>query len=688
MPWFVVFIWVTPFAHPFAVNEAEEIFFGQLGMGSDCLVVDPNGSLWTLQRALPELANHQQGIALRAMAKCYIRVNDWVGAYDAYDQAIATHLNAEKDPRQRQRALKTLVDYASLAHEHGAWLLAETLLQQGLDLAVTLNDQQQVANLAMHLGRLAEERNDLHKATNAYKRSLYQWQRLNQPDRVAIGWQRIALLFHKHGQYDDALLAINRAINANPSQGGTLASLLMVRGQIRLKKAQTAKAQSDFAQVQKLYKASRQHSGVAQACVGLAKVSIQNNQLPQATTYLTKALAIYEAQQDSANLLQTHMLLGDVARIQCQAGIALREYELALSQAEALGNPKFNILAQMAIGKANLMTNQPEKATSCYQEAFLLAETSALFLEKQRAATALSQIYASAGRWQDAHRYQVVATQVLCDILEQTKQPNSSPNMGVVFAERRGSQRPKAPHSNAIPWQPILCTIAIMLLVTGIALWFVRDTLSKRIGLQVAKENRRAANKTQELEATNLRLLERTEEVTRMNRELYYASVTDALTGAYNRSYLVDFLRRELSNCRRHGLDMAFFMVDLDYFKKVNDTHGHLCGDEVLRQTLKLIQTQIRAEDLVARFGGEEFMVVLPTTNRNRAMTVAEKVRCAVDQHRFTCEGANISISISIGVSDWQSCHATSVNDLIRCADQALYQAKRAGRNQTILFHE
>ena len=153
----------------------------------------------------------------------------------------------------------------------------------------------------------------------------------------------------------------------------------------------------------------------------------------------------------------------------------------------------------------------------------------------------------------------------------------------------------------------------------------------------------------------------------------------DGLTGVYNRRHLEKRLSTEIERLSRYQHSMAILMVDIDQFKRINDEFGHLLGDEVLRHTSKLMQQHLRKADVVCRYGGEEFAILLPETRGENALQVAEKLRRQVQEYNFP--GVPRSVTISIGVSEFPQ-HGNSRDELIRAADDALYAAKQAGRNR------
>lgn len=168
-----------------------------------------------------------------------------------------------------------------------------------------------------------------------------------------------------------------------------------------------------------------------------------------------------------------------------------------------------------------------------------------------------------------------------------------------------------------------------------------------------------------------------------INEAAYFGSLVDGLTKAYNRRYLFEQIERELQPAGRPGRPLALVMFDIDYFKKVNDTHGHMAGDQVLREIASLTRQHVRPGDVFARYGGEEFALLLPGTGLQGAAGLAEAIRAEVAAHVFTFEGHTFSMTISAGVA--QANEDTRIaDDLIRSADQNLYAAKRGGRNRVL----
>ncbi len=166
------------------------------------------------------------------------------------------------------------------------------------------------------------------------------------------------------------------------------------------------------------------------------------------------------------------------------------------------------------------------------------------------------------------------------------------------------------------------------------------------------------------------------------NTRLEALAHTDPLTQLVNRRALTIRLVTEMERVRRYNAPLSMLLIDLDHFKLVNDTYGHMAGDDVLASVATLLQRAVRSVDMVARYGGEEFVVVLPETGRQGAMAFAERVRDRIATHGFSIgDNQKIHVTTSIGVATYPSPRLDSVEDLFRAADIALYRAKGNGRN-------
>src|SRR3954465_8556723 len=169
-------------------------------------------------------------------------------------------------------------------------------------------------------------------------------------------------------------------------------------------------------------------------------------------------------------------------------------------------------------------------------------------------------------------------------------------------------------------------------------------------------------------------------------RQMYESALRDGLTKAFNKKYFTDRLESEFPFATRHASSLALVLFDIDHFKKVNDTHGHQAGDHVLFEISTLLSSALRAEDVFARYGGEEFAVICRAWDESQAQVVGERMRKAVESHRFVYEGTLTPVTITVGVAVLPNAAVKDANDIVGFADQALYKSKNGGRNRVTVY--
>jgi diguanylate cyclase (GGDEF)-like protein len=241
---------------------------------------------------------------------------------------------------------------------------------------------------------------------------------------------------------------------------------------------------------------------------------------------------------------------------------------------------------------------------------------------------------------------------------------------------------------------------AIYLQSIGVSHGFRKNDLLFLTGLSspmaLAIENALLYSKTKEAEEKlqkasdhlEKEVMNRTAELVRAKDKLEQLSITDGMSGLHNYRYLIHSLEIEFGRSIRYNRTLALLLMDIDYLKKINDTYGHLCGDYVIKTVAKVLKSNVRGTDLVARYGGDEFAVMLIETNPKSALEAVEKLRHAIGTHAFQWQKTQLSVSVSIGLTTAPGPGIQEVPDLIDAADKALYQAKKAGRNIIVVFGE
>ncbi|SMP07794.1 diguanylate cyclase (GGDEF) domain-containing protein [Desulfurobacterium pacificum] len=167
----------------------------------------------------------------------------------------------------------------------------------------------------------------------------------------------------------------------------------------------------------------------------------------------------------------------------------------------------------------------------------------------------------------------------------------------------------------------------------------------------------------------------------RENKQLFEKATKDPLTGLYNRRYLFEYLKAKLEERKQFKFPLSLVMIDIDHFKKINDTYGHLIGDCILKEIALILRKSVRVSDCVARYGGEEFVIVMPFARLSGACKKMEKIRKEIENHSF-CKDIGIKVTISAGVTEYKD--GMSIEEFIERADENLYEAKRSGRNRVI----
>jgi diguanylate cyclase (GGDEF)-like protein/PAS domain S-box-containing protein len=186
---------------------------------------------------------------------------------------------------------------------------------------------------------------------------------------------------------------------------------------------------------------------------------------------------------------------------------------------------------------------------------------------------------------------------------------------------------------------------------------------------------------------TNIKLHTQIDEIRVLQTKLAEQAVRDPMTGLYNRRYLDETLEREVARARREGNPLSVVMLDVDNFKKLNDSYGHQAGDEVLKALAEMLREDTRMEDVACRYGGEEFLVLLPSMPLDKARDRAESWRSKLEQHTFVFGNFPLTATASFGVSGYPN-HGKTPDELTRAADTALYSAKHNGRNRVEMFEE
>lgn len=235
-------------------------------------------------------------------------------------------------------------------------------------------------------------------------------------------------------------------------------------------------------------------------------------------------------------------------------------------------------------------------------------------------------------------------------------------------------------NSEDSPWVTSMCVLGLSAYLMSIGHIAYRRTLALRHTRQYLLESESA------LQRANEALHAQLNEIQALQERLQEQANRDPLTGLFNRRYLESTIQREIARCRRDHAPLTLMMLDVDHFKSINDRFGHAVGDKVLSQLGQLLQTNARQEDVPCRFGGEEFVLLLPHMNADAAIERGEQLRSAFECATVhTAKGETVQTTVSVGISVFPD-HGSSMDELTHSADLALYQVKRNGRNGVLLY--
>ncbi|WP_161595880.1 GGDEF domain-containing response regulator [Deferribacter desulfuricans] len=183
----------------------------------------------------------------------------------------------------------------------------------------------------------------------------------------------------------------------------------------------------------------------------------------------------------------------------------------------------------------------------------------------------------------------------------------------------------------------------------------------------------------------NIKVKKINDELDKINKELFEKATTDPLTGLYNRRFIIEQLNILISNYKRYLVPFAVMILDIDHFKRINDTYGHDIGDEILINLSKILKETLRKTDIIGRFGGEEFLCLIPNTPSENLPIIISKLLNNIRKFKYKYEEDEITFTISIGCCNFTKKYKTD-NEIIKCADDMLYKAKNNGRNQAFLL--
>lgn len=552
------------------------------------------------------------------------------------------------DNAQKRELLKTLPRCSNLlANIHNAQgrpTKAIPLLKTALELEEAAGNQRGIAAISNNLGLSYSKTGLPDKAVEYYLKSLVIEEKIGNLQGKVISLMNVATIFyHELSDKESAFNYLNEAIELAKKQGMKPALPILF-----------------------VNKASFLHEG------GQIEASEE--------TYL-EAIALAEEVSDVQNKTRSHLGLGDIYLGKEKVNEALEQFRLANEGADQLGSDQEKIIAQIGIGESLAKLGQVEEGIEYLIKALALAKKLELTTQSVRATIRLSDAYEAKGDFQSSSKYLreyiLYKEQIITEhnkeaiALFKTRYETEKKEAEIALLKKDNELK----DSEARKDKRIKFWLYAFIIMIGIS---VLITLNRYFA---QRKSKRLINQK------NTELIEAYE-------QLKQISLTDPLTNLSNRRAMKQFMADELDRFERKKVPFSILLIDIDFFKKLNDTYGHDGGDFVLVELSKLMASLVRKQDKVCRWGGEEFLFLLPDTDIEGAKILAEKVRTTVMDQRLTFREETIStadsnkqlkehelrITISMGVSEYNDLEMT-LEQAIKIADQHLYKAKEQGRN-------
>lgn len=625
---------------------------------------------------------------------------------------LASVLPAAEDAAQLEQRLASAVGPARIeillslaeAHLYRAPDRVVSYAQQALDAANAAGRTHDAARALLTRSTGLFQLGDLDRALASYREGLTLAERLDDPTLRGGCLNGIGAIAMKRGDLDAALESLEAA-SAELTRAGNRQKLAGVNNNLSLIYYNQGRYDRalDF-----MFKALRDYEAIAdERGQGVVLNAIGNvyNKLgdpERAREHFARSLAIAEHTGHTQLAVSARVNLGEILIRQKRWGEALAELERALALARELGNREYISICYNNMGDALREMGRPEEALRQYRESQALFEAMNARPRLAVSAINIGRIDLEAGRLAAAEAQLRRALDEARAVQELGLQRDAAAEL-VRLYERRGDFR------QALDYQRLAAELREKA--------FSKENLEKLATLESRHEAEKKQDEIellkrqreiQELEVRRQRLLlslvvtslallsalalvlyRRYRLKVRTGAELALAysrmselAAHDELTGLYNRRSASERLEIEVARSGRTHRPFSIALVDVDDFKRINDERGHPCGDEVLRQLAQLLTASVRSQDLVSRWGGEEFLLILPETSRDGALALAEKLRQAVAAVRIADPAGELTVTVTLGVATYD--RLGSLADCLRSADEALYAGKRAGKNRVV----
>jgi diguanylate cyclase (GGDEF)-like protein len=586
------------------------------------------------------------------------RSPDKVVAYaqQAYVDAVALNL-----PRKSAQALLLR---GSGQFQRGDLDAALTSYQEGLKSTAATAEHDIIGGCLNGLAAVSLKRGQLDAALAYFTQAIDHLQMVPRKDRLAGVYSNVSLIYYAKSQYDLSLDFMLKALHLYEEIGDTQGQGVVLNsiGNVYSKLDDPALARANFERALAIAEKTGHKQLMVSSLVNLGEIEAGQKAWDVALANLNRALAIAReiGSRDFISVCLNN--IGDLLRDRGQPAEALRFYLESERIFEAMNARPRMVVSYLNIGRIYLKTGRGAEAEGSLLKAYDLAkEVEERSLQKD-AAEALFTLYEGRGDFRRALEYQRTFAALKEQIFSKENVEKITTLQARYDSEKQVHEIELLRRQGEIRELQAKRQRLLMLLIATASL------LLAALAFFIYRRYRLKVRTNAELGAAYARMAE--------------LAKHDELTGLYNRRSALERIEIELLRASRTHRPCGVVMIDVDDFKRINDEHGHACGDTVLKALADLLRASVRTLDVVARWGGEEFLLVLPETSRDGAMLVADKLRQAVAASAVSCGSACIRYTVTLGVNAFD--RLGSVSECLRGADVALYEGKLSGKNKVV----
>jgi len=541
---------------------------------------------------------------------------------------------------------------------------AEASYREGLETARPLGEQATVGGCLNGLAAVALKRGHQDEALELFGEAMTALEEAGDLDRLAGVHNNRSLIYYANGQLDRSLddmtaaLEIYRTLGNEQGEGIVLNSI----GALYSRLEEPERARQRFQEALEIAERTGHTHLLLSALVNLGELHAAREEWDAALARFDRALGAARQAASPEHIAVCLNNIGDVLRVTGDLDGALARYRESMEMFEQLAARPRLVASWLNLGHTYLALGRSREAEGYYERALAAGEELGELNLQRDAAQALGGIAEERGDFRRALEMQRVAAELEKTIFSRENIARAASVEARFEAERQEqhiellTKEAEIRDLEARRQRLVLWAVGLGLAALAVVL----AVLWSRYRIKVRSES----------------------ELSRANERILEMARIDALTGLLNRRSGQERLEEEAARSRRTGRPFGLLMLDLDDFKRVNDEHGHDCGDALLVHVAKLLTARLRSQDMVARWGGEELLVLLPETERAGAEGVAEELRRAVARSPLECGGRRIDVTATIGVAEHVP--GSPARETLKRADEAMYDGKRGGKNRVV----